>query len=77
MYNDEIQNTIISDLEEKVISIVETNLALLSQGYLVNRLKYVKLEWSSILIHSFENIDIFNDEQQNKIEQIYNKVMSL
>lgn len=77
MYNDEIQNTIISKLEEKVISIVETNLALLSQGYLVNRLKYVKLEWSSILIHSFENIDIFNDEQQNKIEQIYNKVMSL
>lgn len=77
MYDGEIKNDIINNLEEKVISIVETNIALLSQGYLINRIKRVKLEWSSILIHSFENIDIFSSEQQHKIENLYDKVMAL
>lgn len=77
MYDEEIKENIINGLEEKVIRIVETNMALLSQGYLINRLKYVKLEWSSILIHAFENIDIFNNEQQTKIENVYNRIMAL
>lgn len=74
MYDDLIKNTILDDLESKVTSIVNTSVALTSQGYLVNKSKYIRLDWSSILIHAFENIDILKPEQQHRIELIYNKL---
>lgn len=77
MYNDEIRNILIDNLENKVIGIVNTNIALVSQGYLVNNTKHIRLRWSSILIHAFENIDILSVEQQNKIDNLYNKLMEI
>lgn len=77
MYNDEIRNNIINDLEGKVMSIVNTSIALVSQGYIVNKSKYIKLNWSSLLIHAFENIDVLKLEQQNNIERLYNKISNL
>lgn len=77
MYNDVVQKTIINDLEGKKLKLVETALALASQGFIVNQVKYVKLGWSSILIDAFQNMNLFSDEQQRKIEQIYNKVSEL
>lgn len=74
MYDDLIKNTILDDLESKVTSIVNTSVALASQGYLVNKSKYIRLDWSSVLIHAFENIDILKPEQQHRIELIYNKL---
>ena len=77
MYNDVIKKNIIDDLESKAMSIVNTSIALASQGYLVNKSKYIRLDWSSILLHAFENIDIFSKEQQNNIERLYNKVSNI
>ena len=77
MYNDELRKTIITDLESKELSIVNTAVVLASQGYVVNRVKYIRLDWSSILIHAFENIDIFSEEQQNNIERLSNKVSNI
>lgn len=77
MYNDVIKKNILDDLESKAISIVNTSIALVSQGYLVNKSKYIRLDWSSILLHAFENIDIFSEEQQNNIERLYNKVSNI
>lgn len=77
MYNDVIKKNILDDLESKTISIVNTSIALVSQGYLVNKSKYIRLDWSSILLHAFENIDIFSEEQQNNIERLYNKVSNI
>ena len=77
MYDDVIKQNITDDLESKVISIVNTSIALASQGYLVNKSKYIRLDWSSILLHAFENIDIFSKEQQNNIERLYNKVSNI
>ena len=77
MYNDEIRNTVISDLERKTISVADTAIVLASQGYLINRNKYIKLDWASILIHAFENIDILTKEQQDSVERIYNKVSTI
>lgn len=68
---------IIESLEDKVLSIVNTNIALLSQGYLINKTKYIRADWSSLLIHAFENIDVLSKDRQNKIEQLYNKVMMI
>ena len=77
MYNDVIKKNILDDLESKAMSIVNTSIALASQGYLVNKSKYIRLDWSSILLHAFENIDIFSEKQQNNIERLYNKVSNI
>ena len=77
MYNDVIKKNILDDLESKAMSIVNTSIVLASQGYLVNKSKYIRLDWSSILLHAFENIDIFSKEQQNNIERLYNKVSNI
>ena len=77
MYNDVIKKNILDDLESKTMSIVNTSIALASQGYLVNKSKYIRLDWSSLLLHAFENIDIFSKKQQNNIERLYNKVSNI
>lgn len=74
MYDDVIKKTILDDLENKVISIVNTSVALVSQGYLVNRSKTIRLNWSSLLLNAFENIDVLSSEQQHKVEELYNKL---
>ena len=77
MYNDVIKKNILDDLESKAMNIVNTSIALASQGYFVNKSKYIRLDWSSLLLHAFENIDIFSKEQQNNIERLYNKVSNI
>lgn len=77
MYNDVIRKTILDDLESKVISIINTSIALASQGYLVNKSKYIRLDWSSLLIHAFENINVLKPEQQHNIELLYNKLLTI
>ena len=77
MYNDELRKNIITDLESKEFSIVNTAVVLASQGYVVNKTKYIKLDWASIILNAFENINVFNEKQQHKIELLYNKLSKL
>ena len=77
MYDDGLKDIAINNLEQKAISVANTTIALASQGYLVNKSKYIRLDWSSLLLHAFENIDIFSKEQQNNIERLYNKVSNI
>ena len=77
MYNDELRKTIITDLESKELSIVNTAVVLASQGYVINQAKHIKLDWTSIILNAFENINVFSEEQQHKIELLYNKFSTL
>lgn len=54
MYDEAIKTIAISNLEQKAISISHTTVALSAQGYIVNKNKRIKQEWSSILLHAFE-----------------------
>lgn len=74
MYDDGLKDIAIRNLEQKAIGIVQTTVALTAQGYIVNRAKQTRLQWSSILLHAFENIDVLTPEQQNYIEVLYNKI---
>ena len=74
MYDEAIKDIARNNLEQKVIGIVNTTVALAAQGYIINSRKRVKLDWSSILLHAFENIDVLTPEQQNYIEVLYNKI---
>lgn len=77
MYNDELRKTIITDIENKELNIVNATVFLASQGYIANRAKYIKLDWASIILNAFENINVFSEEQQHKIEFLYNKLSTL
>lgn len=77
MYNDELRKSIITDLESKELSIVNTIAVLASQGYVINQAKHIKLDWTSIILNAFENINVFSEEQQHKIELLYNKISTL
>ena len=74
MYDNGLKDIAIRNLEQKAIGIVQTTIALTAQGYIVNRAKQTRLQWSSILLHAFENIDVLTPEQQNYIEVLYNKI---
>ena len=74
MYDNGLKDIAIRNLEQKAIGIVQTTVALTAQGYIVNRAKQTRLQWSSILLHAFENIDVLTPEQQNYIEGLYNKI---
>ena len=77
MYDDKLRKTTINNLESKAIAITNTAIALASQGYIVNRSKIIRLDWSSIILHAFENIDILSEEQQHKVELLYNKLSTI
>lgn len=77
MYDNDIRETIINDLENKSISLSNTTIALSSQGYIINKSKQIKLDWTSIILHAFKNINIFNDEQKHKVELLYNKLSTI
>ena len=74
MYDNGLKDIAIRNLEQKAIGIVQTTVALTAQGYIINRAKQTRLQWSSILLHAFENIDVLTPEQQNYIEVLYNKI---
>ena len=74
MYDDGLKDIAIRNHEQKAIGIVQTTVVLTAQGYIVNRAKQTRLQWSSILLHAFENIDVLTPEQQNYIEVLYNKI---
>lgn len=77
MQNDLINESIIDNLESKALSITNTSVALASQGYLINKRKYIVLDWTSIMLHAFENIKVLSKEQQHKVEILYNKLSTI
>ena len=77
MYDEAIKTIAISNLEQKAISISHTTVALSAQGYIVNKNKRIKQEWSSILLHAFENIDVLKPEQQHRVELLYNRLLTI
>lgn len=77
MYNDTICKTIITNLENKAINLVNTTIALSSQGYTIDKSKQIILDWTNIMLHAFKNIDTFDDNQKQKIELLYNKLSTI
>lgn len=77
LYNDETKQSTLDALHDRVSSVVDISIALLSEGYIPNKNKAIKLQWSLVLIDAFENIDVLSVEQHTKLENLYSKVMGL
>lgn len=77
LYDESLQATIVDTLNNRVSTIVDCIIALLREGYLPNKNKITVLDWGSIMIHAFQNIEVFNEEQQNNLENLFNKIIRL
>lgn len=77
LYDAEKKQEMLDTLENRVSSIVDVCVALVNEGYILNKSKLNKLSWSMIMIDAFENIDVLSVEQHNKLESLYDKVMTL
>ena len=77
LYDAEKKQDMLDTLENRVSSIVDVCVSLAQEGYIPNKNKYNKLSWTTIMIDAFDNIDVLSVEQHNKLETLYNKVMTL
>ena len=77
LYDAEKKQEMLDTLENRVSGIVDVCVALVSEGYNLNKSKLNKLSWTMIMIDAFENIDVLSVEQHNKLESLYDKVMTL
>ena len=77
LYDAEKKQEMLDTLTNRVSSIVDVCVALVNEGYILNKNKTNKLSWSMIMIDAFENIDVLSEEQHNNLEELYNKVMML
>lgn len=76
LYNKDIRKQITDTLENRVSVIVDYNIALAEQGMLASKDNSANLSATLMLIDAFENIDVFSYEQQNNLENLYNKIIN-
>lgn len=77
LYNKDLQNAMLDVLENRMSGIACCIEALVAEGYIPNKNKYTILDWSSILIDAYENIDVLSKEQRQKLDIIFNRVLKL
>lgn len=77
LYKDSLKEEILTTLEKRVVSISDCIVALTNEGYVPNKNKDTILKWSGILIHAYQNVNILSEEQQDKLDNLFNKVISL
>lgn len=77
LYDDELKQAMLDILDKRVSGIANAINALVEEGFVPNKNKKTVLDWSIILIHAYENIDIFSKEQQDNLDSIYNRVLKL
>lgn len=77
LYEPKLKQAMLDILEERVSGIANCITALLDEGYVPNKNKYTIIDWTSILIDAYENVDILSKEQHEKLDILYNKVLKL
>ena len=77
LYDTKLKQAMLDVLENRMLGIADCIQVLLAEGYIPNKNKIIILNWSAILIDAYENINIFSEEQQKKLDVIYNKVLKL
>ena len=77
LYEEKLKKTMLGVLENRISGIADSVQVLVKEGLIPNKNKNTKLDWSIILIHAYENIDVLSEEQHKKLDIIYNKVLKL
>lgn len=77
LYKSDNKSAMLDILKNRVSGVADCINALFNEGYIPNKNKITILNWSSILIDAYENIDVFSKEQQEKLDRLYNKILKL
>lgn len=62
------------NLEQKQLTLIQSIVSLTAQGYVVNNKKKYKFDYMTIMLHALENMSVFDDERQEKLITLYNKL---
>lgn len=77
LYNVEKKALMLDTLNNRVSNIIDVCIALLGEGYELNKNKQTKIAWLTLMIEGFTNIDVLSIEQHENLETLYNKIMAL
>ena len=77
LYEPTLKQAMLDVLENRMSGIADCIQVLFDNGYIPNKNKMTILNWTSILIDAYENVDVLSEEQHNKLDIIYNKVLNL
>lgn len=75
MYESYLNKAMLDVLENRISGIADSIIVLIDKGYIPNKNKMTILNWTPILIDAYENIALFTEEQQNKLDKIYEKII--
>lgn len=75
MYESYLNKVMLDVLENRMSGIADSITVLIDKGYVPNKNKMTILNWTPILIDAYENIALFTEEQQNKLDKIYEKII--
>ena len=77
LYEPTLKDTMLDVLENRMSGIADCIQVLFDNGYIPNKNKITVLTWTPILIDAYENIDLFNEKQIDKLDKLYNKIIKL
>lgn len=77
LYEPKLKQAMLDVLEERRSGIADCIQILFDNGYIPNKNKMTILNWSAILIDAYENVDVLSKEQQDKLDNLYNRVLKL
>ena len=75
MYESYLNKAMLDVLENRMSGIANSITVLIDKGYIPNKNKMTVLNWTPILIDAYENIDLLTEEQQIKLDKIYEKII--
>ena len=77
LYEPKLKQAMLDVLENRMSGIADCIQVLFDNGYIPNKNKMTILNWSAILIDAYENVDVLSKEQQDKLDNLYNRVLKL
>lgn len=77
LYEPKLKQVMLDVLENRMSGIADCIQILFDNGYIPNKNKMTILNWSAILIDAYENVDVLSKEQQDKLDNLYNRVLKL
>lgn len=77
LYNKKLKKSMLGVLRHRTSGIADCIQTLITEGYIPNKNKTTILDWVGILIDAYENIDVLSEDQHNKLDRLYNKVLKL
>lgn len=63
-------------LQDRVSSVSNVIVKLLEEGYIPNANKHTTINFASILIDCYENIEIMTGEQEKKLNNLFNLIVN-